>query len=117
MNIDILYKNIGAIDEKLDCLFPAYLVYPDVPKYELIHEKNYILTSLEKHFKKIDEIDLLAGDLILFQFFDMFHFGVYAEDKKFFHCCKKHKLRLGNLERYRRYIKGFYQKWHLQYPL
>jgi len=111
MNLDILFKNIGKIDEKLDCLYPMYLLYPQIPKYKLIQDEKYFKPLINKHFYKTDSPE--KGDLLLFRLFNGFHFGIYAEDGKFFHCCKKHKLRLTNLSGYKKFLEGCY-KWFNQ---
>ena len=109
MNINILFQNIGSVDEKLDCLYPVYLLYPEIPKYELIHDEEYFTPLIKKHFREIEELS--TGDLLVFKMFNNFHFGIYAGKGTFFHCCKKHKLRVSRLSGYKKYLKGCY-KWH-----
>jgi cell wall-associated NlpC family hydrolase len=107
MDIEILYKKIGTYDEKLDCLYTGYLVYPDIPIYEIKQDKDYFIPLIEKHFFKVD--DLKKGDLLILQFYNGFHFGIYAENDKFFHCCSKHKLRLSELRKYKKNLVGIYR--------
>ncbi|OGI00480.1 MAG: hypothetical protein A2Y25_12075 [Candidatus Melainabacteria bacterium GWF2_37_15] len=109
MNINILFQNIGSIDEKLDCLYPVYLLYPEIPKYEFIYDEEYFTPLIKRHFREIEEFN--AGDLLVFKLLNSFHFGIYAGNGNFFHCCKKHKLRISRLSGYKKYLKGCY-KWH-----
>ncbi|HSA06138.1 MAG TPA: NlpC/P60 family protein [Candidatus Gastranaerophilales bacterium] len=110
MNISILCQNIGGYDEKLDCLYTVYLLYPEIPSYNLIQDENYFVPLINKYFIEIQTPE--QGDLLLFKLFNGFHFGIYAGDDKFFHCCKKHKLRLTNLSAYKKFLKGVYKWFH-----
>ncbi len=111
MNLNILFQKLGSIDEKLDCLYPIYLLYPKIPKYKLIQDEEYIKTLVNKHFTEISITDVQKGNLLIFKFFNGFHFGIYAGNNKFFHCCNKHKLRLTNLSAYKKFLRGTF-KWH-----
>jgi len=99
-----LFENIGSYDAELDCLYPVYLAYPEIPKHEIVQDEAYIMPLLLKYFDRVE--DLQKGDLLLFEFFDGFHFGVYAGVNQFFHCCKNHKLRISRLSVYSKYQKG-----------
>jgi len=110
MNINILYNHIGTIDETLDCLYPIYLLYPQIPRYELIHDEEYFIPLVNKHFKEIQE--LITGDLLFFKLPNDYHFGVYAGGGNFFHCCKKHKLRISRLSGYKKFLRGSY-RWQI----
>ena len=107
MNTGHLYKYIGTYDERMDCLYPGYLMYPEVPIYEIRQDEDYFLPLLAKHFIKVDEPQ--EGDLLVFKFRKGFHFGVYNEYGKFFHCCKRFKLRLSRLQTYQKSLKGIYR--------
>ncbi len=109
MDLNILYKNIGTIDETLDCTYPVYLLYPQIPRYELIHDEEYFIPLVKKHFKETYELN--TGDLIVFKLPNDYHFGIYAGEGKFFHCCRRHKLRVSRLSGYRKYLRGCY-RWH-----
>lgn len=109
MNINILYKNIGTIDETLDCLYPVYLLYPQIPEYEIIYDENYFTPLIKRHFCETEE--LKTGDLLVFRLPNNFHFGIYAGDGQFFHCCKRHKLRISRLSGYIKFLRGSY-RWH-----
>lgn len=106
MKLDILYQKVGTIDEALDCLYPVYLLYPDIPKYRIIYDENYFNPLIKKHFEETQEIK--AGDLIVFRLLNNYHFGIYAGNGEFFHCCKRHKLRVSRLAGYRKLLIGCY---------
>lgn len=107
MNLENLYTSIGSYDPNLDCLLPVYILYPQIPRYELIYNEEYFIPLVKKHFKETNELN--AGDLLIFKLPNSFHFGIYACDGEFFHCCKKHKLRVSRLSGYRKYLIGQYR--------
>jgi len=109
MNLDILHKHIGKSNKELDCLFPIYLLYPELPKYDINQDKTYVYESILKHCNKVDNLRL--GDLILFKFLNGYHFGIYAGKGNFFHYLRHGNLRLTNLRRYIKYIEGYFRKW------
>lgn len=111
MNLDNLYKNIGRANLILDCLYPIYLLYPDLPIYEINHDPKYVYNSIHKHFKEILNENLQDGDLILFEFENGFHFGIYCKPNKFFHYLANHKLRLTRFTHYKKYVKGYFRRW------
>ncbi len=107
MSLKILFQNIGSYSDKLDCLYPIYLLHPEIPQYELIQDENYFLPLVKKHFIQVNEPQ--KGDLLVFKFAVGFHFGIYAGNRKFFHCCKRHKLRISRLSGYQNLLKGIYR--------
>lgn len=109
MSLELLYKHIGSYNEQLDCLYPVYLLYPEIPKYKLVQDENYFQPLIEKYFCKTAESK--EGDLLVFKFQNKFHFGIYNGCGKFFHCCKKFKLRLSRMKLYQKSLKGIY-RWH-----
>ncbi len=108
MNLNILYKHIGTTDEKLDCLYPIYLLYPQIPRYEIIYDEEYFMPLVKKHFAGTKKPE--PGDLLIFKMLNNYHFGIYAGEGKFFHCCKKHKLRVSRLGGYGRFLRGCYRR-------
>ena len=113
MNLDNLYKHTGGYEENLDCLYPVYLLYPEIPKYKLIQNESYFRPLIEKYFHPVSLKNIQKGDLLLFKMFNGFHFGIYAGHDKFFHCCKTHKLRLSRLSGYKKFLKDTY-RWYRQ---
>ncbi len=111
MNLEVLLKNIGNYSQKLDCLYPVYLLYPKIPEYQLIQDEKYFQPLIKKHFKKTK--NLQTGNLLVFKFANGYHFGIYAGNGSFFHCCKKHKLRISRLSGYRNFLKDIY-RWYRQ---
>lgn len=107
MNLNKLFDSIGTIDAELDCLYPVYLLYPEIPRYRIIYDEKYFMPLVKKHFEETKDIE--AGDLLLFLIFNSFHFGIYAGDNKFFHCCKNHKLRISRFSGYKGFLKGVYK--------
>jgi cell wall-associated NlpC family hydrolase len=103
----ILYDRIGGYDEKYDCLYPVYLLYPEIPLYERIQDENYFSPLIDRHFSLVKEPQ--KGDMLVFKFFNGYHFGVYAGGKQFFHCCEKFGLRISRLSGYRKFLKGIYR--------
>jgi len=114
VNIDILYTKIGTKDndDKLDCLYPIYLVYPNLPRYGLNHDPDYVYSNILKHFKPVKTFK--AGDLILFKFKNKYHFGIYTKNNIFCHFLSKGNLRLTNINKYKKYINGVYRQWFKQ---
>ena len=113
MNFNNLYSHIGSYDEKLDCLYPVYLLHPEIPKYKIIQDEAYFKPIIKKHFKQVNSKEPQKGDLLVFKLFNGFHFGIYAGNNDFFHCCKKHKLRVSKLSIYNKFLKDIY-RWYKQ---
>lgn len=111
MDLNNLYKKIGSYDANYDCLYPVYLLYPNIPDYEHIQDEKYIKSLIHRHFSLVKEAQ--TGDMLLFIFSNGFHFGVYAGTEKFFHCCEKFGLRISRLSGYSKYLKGIY-RWSNQ---
>jgi hypothetical protein len=109
MNLDVLQNKIGTIDEQLDCLYPVYLLYPEVPRYEIYHDIVYFKPIVEQYCKQISQDELKNGDIVVLRFFNGFHFTIYQEVDQIFHCCKTFKLRISNLNKYRKFIVGCYR--------
>lgn len=107
--IKILDKNIGNYDEKLDCLLPVYLIYPNIKKYKIINDFNYFIPKVLEYFAEVDSYKMIKGDLIVFKFPNGYHFGVHAGNNKFYHCCKNHKLRVTKMNYYSKYIMGVFR--------
>jgi hypothetical protein len=97
-----LYDYIGVKQDsdKLDCLTPVYLMYPDLPKYRYNLDFDYIIKCFKKNF--IEVKDPQINDVIIIGNLkkQALHFGVYAGSNKFFHCCNGHGLRVSNLSFY-----------------
>jgi len=113
MNLNNLYRHTGTYNPELDCLYPVYLLYPGIPEYELIQDEAYFKPLIEKHFRGINPNELESGDLLVFKMFNGFHFGIYAGENRFFHCCKNHNLRISRLSGYKKFLKDTY-RWYRQ---
>lgn len=87
-----------------------YLLYPEIPRYELIQDKEYFFPLIKKHFDGVDKLEM--GELLLFKVFNGYHFGVYAGNGEFFHCCRHHKLRISKLSGYKKFLLGIYKRRH-----
>ncbi len=111
MNLSILFEKIGSYNEKLDCLYPIYLLFPEIPEYRLVQDEAYFKPLIKKYFTEVNE--LKKGDLLVFKFLNGFHFGIYEEKGNFFHCCKRHRLRISGLSGYKTFLKDIY-RWHHQ---
>lgn len=109
-----LYNYIGIKQDKnlLDCLTPIYLLYPNLPKYNYDLDFEHIDKCFKNHF--FEATDLKVNDVIVIGNFakQQIHFGIYAGNDKFFHCCNDQGLRVSKLsiykviKVYRRYEKG-----------
>lgn len=110
MNLDILSENIGGYCKKLDCLYPVYLLYPKIPYYRLIQSEAYFKPLIEKHFNRVHKLQ--KGDMLVFRFANGFHFGIYAGNEEFFHCCNTFKLRISRLSGYKKFLRGIYRWYH-----
>lgn len=110
--IDVLYQNVGKefSQEMLGCVMPLYLLYPDIPLYEYIENPEYFLPLVSQHFVEISKGDLQAGDLVILNKNDTWHFCIYANNGKVFHCTKAHSLRLSRLSSYLKFEERYYRK-------
>lgn len=112
MNVGVIHDYIGTYSEKLDCLYPVYLVYQEIPHYNIVNDPAYFQPLIEKHFiPAADEPQ--EGDLLVFKLLNGYHFGIYVGDGRFAHCCKKYKLRISRLSMFEKYLKGVY-RWFRQ---
>jgi hypothetical protein len=110
MNLDVLKNNIGTINERQDCLYPVYLLYPDLNEYEVIQDEDYFNPIILQNFSPISIEELKDGDLIVLKFFNGYHFAIYKEKNQIYHCCAKFKLRISSLEKYQKNIIGCYRR-------
>jgi cell wall-associated NlpC family hydrolase len=105
MTLTALWKSVGrAYDVEQACVMPIYIMWPDMPRFEVVDEPGYIWDIINKYCDRVPEKDLKAGDLLVFDFGDKRHFGIYAGRDKFFHVSLSHKLRVSPLRRYRKWL-------------
>ena len=106
MNLKILDENIGKpyLEQTMGCMYPAYLLRPDVPEYDFNLDIDYFLPLVKKHCKEIDIRTIESGDLVMIKIRSDYHFGIFKEPNMIYHCTQNSKLRLSRIDIYKKYI-------------
>lgn len=111
IDLRILEKNIGAKynENSMGCLSPLYLIYPSLPKYKFINDKDYFIPLIENFFKEKSIDDLKDGDLLMIKIREDYHFAIFNSPDFIFHCTEKSKLRKSKIDIYKNYIIKSYE--------
>ena len=95
--------------EKLGCGEPLLVFYPDESKdFKYIEEIKYIYDALKSRFSEVN--DLQKNDILVFEFNNIVHIGVYLGDDKFIHSTKLAGWHITKLNKYKLSLKYIFRK-------
>lgn len=106
----IKYKHLDDNGKALGCMFPIYLMYPHLPRFDWPDNLGeFMRTMFKKHLEIIELEDIEKGDLVLIRLpFGLVHPAVYIGNDEIIDCMIETGLQKSRLSIYSR-IEGVFR--------
>lgn len=107
------YQKYDKNGMALGCMYPAYLLYPDAPRYnfpEGVNWKNEVIDHFRKYCDQIDINNIQAGDIILFNIPEgKLHAAIYIGNDRIVQAVAKRAMQINRLTFFSKKINSIFR--------